>query len=335
MSPPSGLLVVEFSNRWPKATGRGFAGPPGLKIATSKLARRACICLPSFIPGFAVSPAVKDQTSLRFDFRDHNEPLSDKGTLHPSLRQTAGNCTSNSRHFLMSDSNFPKLVHCRYNRSMNGNSKINIRLITIALIATSFSANLSGQVVQLPTFRQFSVNTTVSVPDGGSAFLGGVTTARSGSTSNSVPLLGRIPVANRLFQNRAIGSDVTSSRAYVRAQVIDLLEMDAAILQQARNARLARQGIQPGLANGNRDLAGNNQQVAKAEDPVEARARFLSQNMGRSSRNPRRAEWSPPESRTPNFASSTKRVETFKRKSPAAAASPEPPLILGQRAEKR
>ena len=219
---------------------------------------------------------------------------------------------------------------------------IAVRTVAVTMIGTAFVAislaipgSLSAQVVQLPTFQQFSVNTTVSVPDGGSAFLGGVTTARSGSNSNSVPFLGRLPVANRLFQNRGIGRDTGASRAYVTARIIDLNEMDEAVLQQARNARLANQQMQPRQAG----QAPRELRNVVEEDPVEARARFLTRNMGRSSRNPRQTEFVSPRlsvsSRTRDLtnAPDLDRVAAAKRKSPvrkspAASATPEPPLLL-------
>ena len=49
-----------------------------------------------------------------------------------------------------------------------------------------FAASASSaraQAVQLPTFRYFTVDTTVSVPDRGGAVLGGVSRASSGTTS--------------------------------------------------------------------------------------------------------------------------------------------------------
>ena len=44
-------------------------------------------------------------------------------------------------------------------------------LVAVCVVATAASAQ--GQVVQLPSFGFFYVNTSVSVPDSGSGFLGG------------------------------------------------------------------------------------------------------------------------------------------------------------------
>ena len=51
--------------------------------------------------------------------------------------------------------------------------------------------------VQLPTFSFFSTNTAVSVPDRGSAYLGGVRRAQSDLRESGVPLLPLVPFRNR------------------------------------------------------------------------------------------------------------------------------------------
>lgn len=154
---------------------------------------------------------------------------------------------------------------------------ITLLAITFAATFCLLSIATSAQTVQLPTTQQFSVNTTVSVPDGGSALLGGVSTARSGTQSRSVPILGRLPGVGPLFNNRAYGSDVGVSQSRVRAQIIDHREWDEAILGQARNRRskIPQQ----------RNVASN-----AAPDPVVRRAAFLTKFMGRSSKTPQTQE---------------------------------------------
>ena len=78
--------------------------------------------------------------------------------------------------------------------------------------------------VQLPSFSFFSVNTTVSVPDSGGAYLGGVNRARDGSTT-------------RGFGNRGIGSDRLASGVSVHATIIDHDELDKAVLAEAAARR--------------------------------------------------------------------------------------------------
>ena len=54
--------------------------------------------------------------------------------------------------------------------------------------------------VQLPTFNVTTVQTTVSVPDGGTALLGGINRLSEGSVSRGVPMLNKIPGVSRLVR---------------------------------------------------------------------------------------------------------------------------------------
>ena len=67
-----------------------------------------------------------------------------------------------------------------------------------------------GQTVQLPTFQSFSVQTTVSVPDRGSIYLGGVNRAGYRSTSSGVPGLSRLPGAGRLFRDSSTTANLSA-----------------------------------------------------------------------------------------------------------------------------
>jgi hypothetical protein len=88
-----------------------------------------------------------------------------------------------------------------------------------------------AQVVQLPSYHVTSVDTTVSVPDGGAAYLGGIYGLSEGSTMRGVPLTP--------FKNRAIGRSVGASTMSVHATIIDLAEMDEALLAEAAAKRAA------------------------------------------------------------------------------------------------
>ena len=133
-----------------------------------------------------------------------------------------------------------------------------MRLVTgstflLGVLAIGTSALGQGQApttVQLPTFRFFTVQTSVSVPDGGGAYLGGMKTARDSSLTR-----GFGP-----FRNRGIGSDRGAAGMSVHATIIDLKEMDDAILAEAAAGR-------PG---------------APAFDPDAARAELLSRHVGKT-----------------------------------------------------
>jgi len=73
---------------------------------------------------------------------------------------------------------------------------------------------------QQPTFTQISLNTTVSVPDGGTVLLGGLKTLSEGRTEAGPPILSKIPYINRLFMNTAYGRDSQSLLIMVTPRII-------------------------------------------------------------------------------------------------------------------
>ena len=89
--------------------------------------------------------------------------------------------------------------------------------ITAMIVMASATMAQQGQVVQLPTISTFSYSGTVVVPDGGAALLGGNRFSASGST-------------RRGGIGSNIGSSQSISQATVRANIIDLDEMDRQVL---------------------------------------------------------------------------------------------------------
>jgi hypothetical protein len=84
-----------------------------------------------------------------------------------------------------------------------------------------------GTAVQLPTYSFFSTSTTVSVPDRGSVYMGGVKRARTGMNEFGTPLL-----PTRPFRNRAIGSERSASGVSVSVRIHDFEAMDEFLLNQ-------------------------------------------------------------------------------------------------------
>jgi general secretion pathway protein D len=78
----------------------------------------------------------------------------------------------------------------------------------------------TGVTVQLPSFSQISVVTTVSVPDGGTVLLGGIKRLSEGRNEFGVPLLSKLPYINRLFKNVAIGRETDSLMMMVTPRII-------------------------------------------------------------------------------------------------------------------
>ena len=129
-------------------------------------------------------------------------------------------------------------------------------LLTVSLMVE----NVSAQVIQLPTLRFFNVNTTVSVPDGGTISLGGVNRSASGSISRGVPLL-----PGPLFNNRGIGSSHGSNQVTASAKIIVLSELEEEVMAEARRRKAVAARTDP------------NGPVA-----VQHQADFITRNVGRS-----------------------------------------------------
>lgn len=91
--------------------------------------------------------------------------------------------------------------------------------IAIMLASSSIGGRALAQVVQLPATQTFGYSGSVTVPDSGQAYLGGVARQRSGSASAGVG-----PSTSRAIGNASGGTSVV-----VSASIIDLQAMDAAI----------------------------------------------------------------------------------------------------------
>jgi hypothetical protein len=106
--------------------------------------------------------------------------------------------------------------------------------------------------------------------------------AAYGSNSAGVPGLSKVPGLNRLFTNRSIGSEVSSSGAHVAATIIDLDEMDKAVLGEAAARREA--------AGGGALAAGGG-----ATNPaVERKAAFIARHIAKTDRSRFKAPLPPP-----------------------------------------
>jgi hypothetical protein len=136
-----------------------------------------------------------------------------------------------------------------------------------------------GTSVQLPTFSFFGVDTTVSVPDGGSTYLGGVSRASSGSSQ-----FGAAPFMP--FTNRSIGSQQSASSMRVSAYIHDFQAMDEYLLSQptAFNRGLAQPQLQVARAIGKRvESAQAAPTSGPALDVAGLRAQRLQEEQARSS----------------------------------------------------
>lgn len=113
-----------------------------------------------------------------------------------------------------------------------------------AVAATISAASMTyGQVVQLPSYRNFSYSGSAWVPDGGTAALAGSGYGMSSSSSRGWGPYG----------GRAIGGVGGATLLSVNAQIIDLAVMDEALLRAASGKSTTQANV-PNTAAARRDL---------------------------------------------------------------------------------
>jgi Flp pilus assembly secretin CpaC len=76
----------------------------------------------------------------------------------------------------------------------------------------------------LPSQTAISIQSTVTVPDGGTASLGGYSSMSEGRSEYGAPLVGKLPLVGRGFRNIGYGRSVRSSRVTVGVRIISLRE---------------------------------------------------------------------------------------------------------------
>jgi hypothetical protein len=96
--------------------------------------------------------------------------------------------------------------------------------VVLVGLAGSIASAQQATTVQLPTYSYFTTRTTVSVPDRGSVYLGGVKRAATGRNEFGAPLMP--------FGNRSIGAERSASSARVSVTIHDFEAMDEYLLSQ-------------------------------------------------------------------------------------------------------
>ncbi len=83
-----------------------------------------------------------------------------------------------------------------------------------------FETVREGVTIQLPVLATTSVNTVVSVPDGGTILMGGIKRMREQRIERGVPMLSSIPYVNRLFTNVGVSRETTNLMMMVTPRII-------------------------------------------------------------------------------------------------------------------
>jgi hypothetical protein len=193
-----------------------------------------------------------------------------------------------------------QLLAVESRKGLNMSTRVSRLSFILAALAAATAHGQAPTTVQLPTFNFTTVNTTVSVPDQGAALLGGISRARDGSTSRGVPLLSKVPGANRLFTNRGIGREMGASSFSVSARIIDLAEEEQ---RQVGSVLAARNSAGGGLL--------------PAISETDRKADFLSRNVGRQSLDPLVSE---SDARLPSVEEIRRRNELAQQQRDAEAA---------------
>lgn len=139
------------------------------------------------------------------------------------------------------------------------------RISLIAAGCVLMTAHASAQnAVQLPTLSSFRTGTTVSVPDRGSVYTGGINRAADGRNEFGTPLLP--------LRNRSIGSQRSASNVWTSVYIHDFEAMDEALLNQARDSASrapARRLLGTStVATSTRRWSGPSQTIRSSTDPL-------------------------------------------------------------------
>lgn len=127
------------------------------------------------------------------------------------------------------------------------------------------SAGVQAQVVQLPQFEFFGVNTTVSVPDRGSVNSGGINRSQYAYGSRAVPGAAHFPYAGRAFGNRSVAGGAAANGVNVSAQIHDFAAMEESLEAGGTAARRSLGGeIRRSEATNRRTTAGDMRHATRA-----------------------------------------------------------------------
>jgi len=85
---------------------------------------------------------------------------------------------------------------------------------------TSVSGDAQSLPIELPTVVIQQLETSVSVPDGGTLLLGGQTSAGEATNEMGAPLLSKIPIISRMFENRAVVRDQRTLLILVKPKIM-------------------------------------------------------------------------------------------------------------------
>jgi type II secretory pathway component GspD/PulD (secretin) len=120
-----------------------------------------------------------------------------------------------------------RFVRMNINQRLANLASANVPLFPVTTFITPvFEGGAQGQpipftqFIQQPQLSLISIQTTVSVPDGGTVIIGGLKTLSEGRNEFGPPVLSKLPYVNRLFRNSGFGREAQSLLMMVTPRVI-------------------------------------------------------------------------------------------------------------------
>jgi type II secretory pathway component GspD/PulD (secretin) len=162
-------------------------------------------------------------------FQPTNTPIPIGSAVNPNSGLTGVTVTVQA--VISSDRRFVRL---NLAPSLSGLTSANVPLFPVTVFITPvFEGGSQGQPIpftqfyQQPSFSVIEVQTTVSVPDGGTVLLGGLKAMSEGRNEFGPPVISQIPYLNRLFKNVGVGRETRHIMIMVTPRIIINSEEEA------------------------------------------------------------------------------------------------------------
>ncbi len=94
------------------------------------------------------------------------------------------------------------------------------RLLSLNTFTTNIGGTAGTGFVQIPEISTTQVNTTVTIPDGGTLLVGGQKLASEIEVEAGVPILSKIPILKRAYSSRAMAKDEQTLLILVKPQIL-------------------------------------------------------------------------------------------------------------------
>lgn len=117
------------------------------------------------------------------------------------------------------------------------------------------------QLIQHPRISRLAVDTTCSIPDGGTALISGLTRERTVRTESGPPVLSDIPYVNRLFKNVSIGREKQCVLLLVTPRIVVATEEEEKVTGKTEQAAPARGVSVPLIVEEEDEIVGNAQEI--------------------------------------------------------------------------